>query len=712
MRGVKGFSGAAVWIAAVVLAVMAVGRTAAQYPTTPYNQSSNSPYNTYNQAGTNPFERQDEGEEGEQQKPDTTKRKPRKPLESYFFGDSIRKRPNFVWNADTYRNRIDTMSIDTMLMLAQIQYPFQREDVGDFFLGPLGAGSIPINYMRRPSGNDFTFATPFYSYVFTPENARFYNVKRPLTILSYGWAGQRTNQEEILRVVHAQNISPSTGFNITYNNHGTRGIYTWQASKDKNLSLAFNHTGKRYTVHGGYIYNMASTRENGGMVNDADLGDKDLELPQNIPMKMSTPQNLLKNNTFYVTQSYGLPLTSVTDEDFSIASHPTIFVGHAFEYSRYWKRYTDTRIGTQYQVTTVADNGSSTTTNNDYYSNWYINNLISNDSIFEGRMSNRFFMQIQPWDRDAVIGTIDGGLGIDNYVYSGFSLQNYLSGFTKKREASYYVYGGLDGKFRQYFDWDGRLKYRYAGYRSGDLDIEANIALSAYIRKRPITLRGKFSQRLSSPGYWDERYFSNHFQWNNSFVQEKETRIGATIDAPFMGLEAGVWQSLASDKIYYNDLALPAQHPGTVSLTGVYVQENVRLGNFNFNHRVLGQWSSNQDVVPVPMVSAFLSYFFEFNVVKNVLRMQIGVDGRYFTKYYGFGYQPATAQFYNQRETKVGDYPMVDLFVNAKWKRMRILLKMQHLDEGFIEGRNYFDVAHYPLNKRILKLGISWGFYD
>lgn len=54
--------------------------------------------------GTNPFETQDE--EGELQ--DTTKneRRIRKPLESYFFNDSIRALPNFVYHVDREYNRV------------------------------------------------------------------------------------------------------------------------------------------------------------------------------------------------------------------------------------------------------------------------------------------------------------------------------------------------------------------------------------------------------------------------------------------------------------------------------------------------------------------------------------------------------------------------------------------------------------------------------
>jgi hypothetical protein len=112
------------------------------------------------------------------------------------------------------------------------------------------------------------------------------------------------------------------------------------------------------------------------------------------------------------------------------------------------------------------------------------------------------------------------------------------------------------------------------------------------------------------------------------------------------------------------------------------------------------------------MFSAFLSYYYEFWVVRDVLRVQVGFDGRFNTSYYAPSYNPALSAFFNQREVKVGNYPYIDVFVSAKWKRMRILLKYQHLNQNLFGNGEYFQVARYPLNPRMFKFGISWSFYD
>ena len=155
-----------------------------------------------------------------------------------------------------------------------------------------------------------------------------------------------------------------------------------------------------------------------------------------------------------------------------------------------------------------------------------------------------------------------------------------------------------------------------------------------------------------------------------------------------------------------------AQHSGNVSLTSVYARKDFRLGGLHLDNRVLLQWSTDQDVVPVPLLSAFLSYYYEFWVVRDVLRLQIGLDGRYNTKYYAPGYNPALSVYYNQREVETGNYPYMDAFVMGKWKRMRIFLKYQHVNKGLFGNGEYFSAARYPLNPGMFKIGISWGFYD
>ncbi|MEG2479384.1 MAG: putative porin, partial [Mucinivorans sp.] len=72
----------------------------------------------------------------------------------------------------------------------------------------------------------------------------------------------------------------------------------------------------------------------------------------------------------------------------------------------------------------------------------------------------------------------------------------------------------------------------------------------------------------------------------------------------------------------------------------------------------------------------------------------------------------STARFFNQREKQLGNYPYLDAFVSAKWKRLRILLKLQHFNANLLGNQEYFQVLHYPQNRMMFKIGISWSFYN
>ena len=561
--------------------------------------------------------------------------------------------------------------------------------------------------------------------------------------MSFFTSGATPQAEEQLRLILAQNVSPSTSFNAEYRNNATRGMYNYQRSKDKNLSMVVNHSGSRYSIHTGYIYNMGDIQENGGVIDDYFVKDSLVELPENVPMNLKSAFNRFKGHTFFVTQSYGLPLNAMKknrierlqkliadqealknpdtlntqdtlntldtlgapgvpvkkEEDeieYNLRDVSAVFFGQHFEFTGYKKIYTDVREGIE----------------EGFYENWYINPELSVDSIKEQKLDARFFMQVQPYDRDGIIGTIDGGVGYVNENYYYFQPDDYIFLNENTTQNSIYTYANIQGKFKKYIDWSGHFKYYPAGYRSQDMNFGGDMELTAFIKDKPLRFSAGAHYRMENPSFWSEHYYSNHYKWNNSFDKEIETRFEGKVTMEDYGLEIGAKQSVITNKVYYDQNSLPAQFTDPLSLSSVYLQKDFRLGGFNLKNRVLLQWSSSQKVAPVPLLSANALLYYEFDVVKKVLRMQVGVDGYFNTSYYGFGYNPALMQFYNQQTTKTGNYVWLDAYVSGKWKRLRFLIKMQHLNYDMFGERNFFQVAHYPLNRRMLKIGVSWNFYD
>ena len=141
------------------------------------------------------------------------------------------------------------------------------------------------------------------------------------------------------------------------------------------------------------------------------------------------------------------------------------------------------------------------------------------------------------------------------------------------------------------------------------------------------------------------------------------------------------------------------------------LKKDFKAGIFNSNHHIHYQVSSDNNVVRLPDLSYYTSNFLGFTVVKNALAAEIGFDLYYYTKYRALAFAPSSGAFYNQNIREIGNYPYLNLFLNAKLKRTRFYLRWDHTYAGLIE-KNYFHVLQYPTRGRVLKFGLSWTFYD
>ena len=103
-----------------------------------------------------------------------------------------------------------------------------------------------------------------------------------------------------------------------------------------------------------------------------------------------------------------------------------------------------------------------------------------------------------------------------------------------------------------------------------------------------------------------------------------------------------------------------------------------------------------------------------------MLHCDFGADVRYFTRYYAPDYAPNIGQYAVQVNTntsggdsrvQVGNYPIVNVYANFFLKHARFFIMMSHINAG-MGNKDYFLTPHYPLNERILRIGLSWNFFN
>jgi hypothetical protein len=87
----------------------------------------------------------------------------------------------------------------------------------------------------------------------------------------------------------------------------------------------------------------------------------------------------------------------------------------------------------------------------------------------------------------------------------------------------------------------------------------------------------------------------------------------------------------------------------------------------------------------------------------------------YFTAYEAPDYLPQISQFAIQSNgastVRIGQYPFVDVYANMHLKRARFFVTMNHVNASS-GSKDYFLAPHYPTNSRILRVGVSWNFYN
>lgn len=97
-----------------------------------------------------------------------------------------------------------------------------------------------------------------------------------------------------------------------------------------------------------------------------------------------------------------------------------------------------------------------------------------------------------------------------------------------------------------------------------------------------------------------------------------------------------------------------------------------------------------------------------------MLLTEIGADMRYFTKYYAPAYSPLLGQYAVQapnRRVKLGNYPIINAYANFNLKRTTFYVMASHVNYSSGSGMPFL-VPHYPLNRLVLRFGVTWNFIN
>jgi hypothetical protein len=202
---------------------------------------------------------------------------------------------------------------------------------------------------------------------------------------------------------------------------------------------------------------------------------------------------------------------------------------------------------------------------------------------------------------------------------------------------------------------------------------------------------------------------SNHHTWSNGFKKVQHNILKASYENTKRKFEVSVSLGNVNNKVYYDSLMTPQQLK-SYQYAQLQVKKAFKLGKFHLLNQIYVQQNTEKEIVRLPYLFTYQSLYFQSYVFKKALNLRTGFDVRYYPKTQSYNYDAASSQFYLSNKS-FGDYPIIDFFLTASLKRAVLMLKVDHLNQGFW-NKGYYMVEGYPLPDRVVKIGLRWAFYD
>ncbi len=163
--------------------------------------------------------------------------------------------------------------------------------------------------------------------------------------------------------------------------------------------------------------------------------------------------------------------------------------------------------------------------------------------------------------------------------------------------------------------------------------------------------------------------------------------------------------------MYYDSLAIPRQYAGGLHVLTCMAKQAFDFRNFFIQGIFNVQYSSNTDVLPMPVAFVNAQFYYKGKYFKNKINAQLGAEIFYYTPYKALGYMPATTRFYVQGNELIKPQPRLDLFFNLSIKKAKVFFKYQYVNEG-LPKRGFYVAPNFLSQDRGFKVGARWDFHD
>jgi hypothetical protein len=638
-----------------------------------------------------------------------------------------------AWKLDTWTGVADSLQgIDSTYMHLPM-----RSHINDYSISNVSNSNLvsPLQsriYFDRQKTVDFIFADVYTPFIITPQQVKYYHTTTPYSTVGYkkGFVSDLAQNE--INFSFTGNVSERVNLGMTIDYLNSYGRFANQEAKTVLGSVFGSYNGDHYSLQSSFTWNTLSNFENGGLLNTDDL--LGVLKPEDMPVRMKGMSGF-KYLSGYLNHYYSICVERerkvqykerdgagnwVKKDSIKIEYVPVTTFRHMFEVNNATKRYVEKSLS-QSILPNAYRNISAT---NDSAACLTIKNTLA--VVFEEEFNtllkfgatvyamNEVQRHISPIGKAApsiAIGDSPFGNLIEWYPDTAFywvpdtlygphwTNNTYIGGALYKNQGKYVHYG-----------FDGNVCV--LGYKIGEFQVNGHLDAGFRIGKDSLTLMAKAYIKNETPDYYLQHYQSNHYQWENNFGKTYRFYVGGEVAYPTQWVQPKLNVSFENIKnhIYFDADGSPQQASENIQVLAADVQLNVTTPWVNLDNHAIYQYTSSNKL-PLPALTLYHNLYYHGCWFK-ALDTQIGVDMRYFTKYYAPILNPALGQFCIQDQEQVGNYPIMNVYANfyVRSLRLKLFVQYQHINTLFM-NKPYFEMPGYPMAPGMFRAGLAWHFY-
>jgi hypothetical protein len=560
-------------------------------------------------------------------------------------------------------------------------------------LGNIGTSCYPVTFQAAlPAGFASGFRA-FDNYFLPLATTQFFDTQSPFTEAFYV---QGSQEEAFFRLRHTQNAGKKVNFGLEYQRINSQGYFTSQTAQHSSIRMHswLRPGNERYQLLFALNYHKGSSLENGGITTEGDsLYKTGTETNRQIyPVNLFNARSDLFNNGLRISHFLDV-LKAGIDSASEKRANTQLRIKMNHEYSFRKFTFNETNPDTSFYPF-IFD---SLRTNSNYTERKFENELAlqffksSKDSLNQNKTEINVFLKSQLIDFSTNFGSTANdlfGIGTNNISTGGFVKLPLKNSFLFQLNTYYYI----------------------SGFNKGDYQLNANIRLG---KTSGFHYNTGLETTAFEPDFILQKFIGNFNLWNTNPEKINIIKLYSELNYPKYGLSAQINIQNISNYRYLDEFQSPKSQSQSLNLIQVKLtHNNLSYKKWHLQSRVILQITpeNTTELIRVPLIQLQESLFREGRIGKST-PYRIGIDLLACSAFTPMAFAPQLGSFYLQSENRSEGLAQLNAYASVKIKRVRFFAMLEHVNSGLF-GPQPILVPFYPLPDRLLKLGLSWVFFD